>query len=196
MNWGFPVKRLDWRDEPVSDDQELLELVDPEGRTTEYESKELCHRGAGRLHRAFSIYLFSTEMDLLVQQRGREKRLWPLTWSNSCCSHPRRGEIEEEACRRRLQQELGVDASLTRLFDYRYHERYGDVGAEHELCSVFAGRVDTRSLRPNRREINQLRLLPAAELDSALRESPDLFTPWFRIAWERIRREHWQQLCV
>jgi isopentenyl-diphosphate delta-isomerase len=196
MNWGAAIEHQGWRDESVSDDQELLELVDADGRTTDYGSKELCHRGLGQLHRAFSIYLFSPRMELVLQQRGPEKRLWPLVWSNSCCSHPRRGENEAEACRRRLLEELGVDVPLVRLFSYRYHERYRDLGAEHELCSVFAGRVDARTLRPNRREIEELRLVPAKDLDDALRESPASFTPWLRIAWQRIRTEHWPELSA
>jgi len=195
MNCGVAIQRLDWRDEHVSNDQELLELVDAHGRTTEYGSKELCHRGAGRLHRAFSIYLFTSDMELLLQQRGGEKRLWPLTWSNSCCSHPRQGEAEQDACRRRLLEELGVAVPLVRLFDFEYQARYRDLGAEHELCSVFAGRVDARALRPNRREIHALRTVPAAELDAALRDSAAPFTPWLRIAWEKIRRDHWDELA-
>ena len=71
---------------------ENLILVDEEDRVIGHEEKERCHDGAGKLHRAFSVFLFDGRGRMLIQRRSAAKRLWPLFWSNSCCSHPRQGE--------------------------------------------------------------------------------------------------------
>ena len=92
----------------VSSEQEELILVDREDNELGFLSKAECHDGAGVLHRAFSLFLFNDEGELLLQQRSGNKRLWPNFWSNSCCSHPRRGESMEVATRRRLRDELNL----------------------------------------------------------------------------------------
>ena len=89
----------------VSSEAEELILVDGEDNETGYLSKAACHDGDGVLHRAFSLFLFDSAGRLLLQQRAATKRLWPGFWSNSCCSHPRRGESMEVATSRRLRDE-------------------------------------------------------------------------------------------
>ena len=94
--------------EVVSSDEESLSLVDSDDRELGFLDKSLCHAGAGVLHRACSLFVFNEGGELLIQQRAADKRLWPSYWSNSCCSHPRRGESMETATRRRLEQELAA----------------------------------------------------------------------------------------
>ena len=96
----------------VSSEAEELILVDEHDREQGYLSKAACHDGAGILHRAFSAFLFNPAGELLLQQRADSKRLWPGFWSNSCCSHPRRGESMQVATRRRLLDELNIEAEL------------------------------------------------------------------------------------
>src|SRR6201996_3993423 len=93
-------------------DSEALILVDEADREVGHMSKAQCHAGQGTLHRAFSLLIFNRQGELLVQQRSAAKRLWPLYWSNSCCSHPRSHETIEKAIHRRLYEELGVRCPL------------------------------------------------------------------------------------
>ena len=86
----------------VSSEAEELILVDENDVDIGFLSKAECHDGAGQLHRAFSVFLFNDAGELLIQQRSRLKRLWPGYWSNTCCSHPRRGESMDIATQRRL----------------------------------------------------------------------------------------------
>ena len=123
-------------------DPEALILVDEADRSLGHLSKALCHKGRGVLHRAFSLLIFNDRGELLLQQRAANKRLWPLYWSNSCCSHPRRAESMEAATRRRLLEELGLSCDLQFLFKFRYQAQFDATGAENELCSVFIGRCD------------------------------------------------------
>src|SRR6185503_4772968 len=104
----------------VSFDDEPLVLVNDADEEIGFASKGQCHDGEGLLHRAFSVFLFSPEGEVLLQQRSSQKRLWPGAWSNACCSHPRRGEALDDAMRRRLREELSVEAEVRFLFKFRY----------------------------------------------------------------------------
>jgi isopentenyl-diphosphate delta-isomerase len=172
----------------VSSEDEPLILVDESDREIGHLSKGACHDGDGILHRAFSLFIFNATGELLLQRRSAEKRLWPLFWSNSCCSHPRRGESMAVATERRLTQELGMTSRLHHLYTFQYHARYLDLGSENELCWVFAGLSDEEP-RPNIHEIADVRWITADDLDRELRTQPEAFTPWFTLEWPRVRSE-------
>jgi len=171
-------------------DSEPLILVDDADREIGHLDRANCHAGVGILHRAFSLLIFNGNGELLLQQRAAGKRLWPLYWSNSCCSHPRRSEGMEAAIHRRLMEELGLACPLHFLFKFQYQAQFDAAGAERELCSVFIGRCNAR-VRVNPEEIRAWRWTPTAalELEMAGPEAAG-FTPWFRLEWERIWREH------
>ncbi|MBV8143542.1 MAG: isopentenyl-diphosphate Delta-isomerase [Gammaproteobacteria bacterium] len=171
-------------------DSESLILVDEADREIGHLDRANCHAGSGVLHRAFSLLIFNAAGELLLQQRAAGKRLWPLYWSNSCCSHPRRSESMETAIHRRLMEELGLACPLHFLFKFQYQAQFDAAGAERELCSVFIGRSSGR-VKVNRAEIREWRWITTAALEAELsgREA-GRFTPWFRIEWERIWREH------
>jgi isopentenyl-diphosphate Delta-isomerase len=169
---------------------EQLVLVDEADREIGHLSKSECHTGTGRLHRAFSIFIVNDRQELLLQQRSRYKRLWPLYWSNSCCSHPRRGESLASASRRRLQEELGLSCPLQFLFKFQYQAQYDADGAEHELCSVFIGH-STAPVHAERHEIAAWRWIGIDELQQQLSDPRERhFTPWLRLEWARIWRDH------
>ncbi len=178
-------------DRIVSSEAEELILVDSGDRMLGHLSKAACHDGEGVLHRAFSLFLFNAAGELLLQQRSEAKRLWPGFWSNSCCSHPRRGETLEIATRRRLEDELNVAAKLEYAYKFEYRADFGARGAEHELCHVFLGRLDDPP-EPNGSEISAIRYIGAEDLDREFeaRLSRSRFTPWFRLEWQTLREHH------
>jgi isopentenyl-diphosphate delta-isomerase len=174
----------------VSADSEFLILVDEADRELGYLNKTACHQGAGVLHRAFSLLIFNDKGELLLQQRAASKRLWPLYWSNSCCSHPRRFETLVTAIHRRLHEELGLSCPLEFLFRFRYQAQFSEAGAEHELCSVYIGRCNG-PVRINRDEVLAWRWISPEALQTELAEAGgEQFTPWFKLEWERIWRDH------
>jgi isopentenyl-diphosphate delta-isomerase len=171
-------------------DSDWLILVDEADREVGYQSKAQCHQGRGILHRAFSLLIFNEGGELLLQQRAASKHLWPLYWSNSCCSHPRRAETMESAIHRRLHEELGIRCPLHFLFKFQYQAQFDSEGAEHEICSVFIGRC-TDPIRINRAEILASRWISPEALQAELAGSgASRFTPWFVLEWERIWRDH------
>jgi isopentenyl-diphosphate Delta-isomerase len=172
----------------MSDDEQLI-LVDGDDREIGHLAKADAHRGSGVLHRAFSLFVFNPRGELLVQQRAPGKRLWPGYWSNTCCSHPRRGEKMDSAIARRLREELGMTAALGFLFKFEYQTQYDAHGAEHELCWVYAGWSAERP-RANVDEIAAWRYVAPQELHAEILCAPERFTPWFKIEWERVLRAH------
>jgi isopentenyl-diphosphate Delta-isomerase len=177
------------REEIVSNASEQLILVDDHDREIGYQGKADCHLGFGVLHRAFSIFVFNEDNELLLQQRSPSKMLWPGYWSNTCCSHPRRGEDIVDAVTRRLKQELGFTCPLEYLYKFKYQAQFGAVGAEHELCSVYFGRYDG-PVDVNVTEIAAWRFVGVAALEQELKRAPDTFTPWFKMEWVHIRANY------
>ena len=173
----------------VSNDDEQLILVDSRDREIGFMGKADAHIGRGTLHRAFSLFVFNPVGELLLQQRAKGKRLWPGYWSNSCCSHPRRGEKMDSAVRRRLQEELGLRAELEFLFKFEYQVQYDAQGAEHELCWVYAGRSAGRP-RANVHEIAAWRYVTPQALQAEIACAPEIFTPWFKFEWPHILRNY------
>jgi isopentenyl-diphosphate delta-isomerase len=178
---------------PPQDDAERpdveLVLVDDEDRPVGTASRALCHDGAGLLHRAFSVHLFDPAGRVLLQRRAPAKRLWAGSWSNACCSHPLSGEDPAAAARRRLVEELDLDAPPEHLFRFVYRARDGERGSEYENCAVYAARTAEPGPepRPDPAEVDAWEWLAPGEVDRRIAEDPDAFTPWFLLAWPRVR---------
>lgn len=172
----------------VSFDDEPLILVDEQDHAIGYATKISAHEGAGLLHRAFSIFLFAADGRVLLQRRGATKPLWPLHWSNSCCSHPRRGENDAQATQRRLREELGLVTELRFLYRFRYRARYRTVGAEHELCSVYVGTLpEACAIDANPHEIADWQWCDRATVERLIATQPEQVTPWFVMEWACLR---------
>ncbi len=178
----------------VSSESEELILVTDDDQEAGFLSKGECHDGAGQLHRAFSLFLFNDAGELLLQQRSAGKRLWPGFWSNTCCSHPRRGESMAVATQRRLDDELNIATALEYVYKFTYQAAFGEAGSENELCHVYLGTIEGEVV-PNAEEISATRFIPGHAVADALAESPDAFTPWFQMEWQTLLTEHAEVLA-
>lgn len=122
---------------------DMLVYVDEAGTPIATEAKPLVHNSNTKLHLAFSIFLFNSRGELLLQQRSLSKKTWPGVWSNSCCGHVMLHERTIDAAKRRLKFELGiggVDLKVI-LADFRYRAEKDGV-VENEICPVFVGATD------------------------------------------------------
>ncbi|MFB7322971.1 isopentenyl-diphosphate Delta-isomerase [Streptomyces sp. NPDC056190] len=164
----------------------LLELVDENGVTIGTAEKLSAHQPPGRLHRAFSVFLFDNRGRLLLQQRALGKYHSPGVWSNSCCGHPYPGESPMAAAARRTYEELGISPSLlAEAGTVRYHHPDPDSGlVEQEYNHLFVGLVQS-PLRPDPEEVGATAFVTPAEL--AERQARDTFSVWFPTVLDAAR---------
>ncbi|MEM7813553.1 MAG: isopentenyl-diphosphate Delta-isomerase [Candidatus Aenigmatarchaeota archaeon] len=166
-------------------DSDMMILVDPCDKEVGYEEKWLCHSWPAKLHRAFSVFIINSNGEMLIHKRAAGKKTWPGFWTNACCSHPRRGENVDEAAKRRLREELGIACPLRRLFTFEYSARFDEKWGENEVDHVFLGRYDG-PVNADKKEIEEWKFVPVAELKKDVLEHPEKYTPWFKIAFERV----------
>ncbi len=141
------------------------------------------------LHRAFSIFLFNSKGELLLQQRAASKYHSPLLWTNTCCSHQRQGESNIEAGRRRLQEEMGIDCELKEVFSFIYKAPFDNGLTEHELDHVMVGEFDGEPII-NRDEVEDFKWMSLEAVKNNMLEKPETYTVWFKI----IFNEYYQRL--
>ena len=168
--------------------QDALErviLVDAGDRPLGDGDKLDAHR-LGQLHRAFSIFVFNAKGEVLLQRRADEKYHFAGCWSNSCCGHPRPGELTARAAVRRLGEELGFQTPLTEQMQLIYRAEDPRSGLiEHEYLHVFRGHyVDDP--RPDPAEVGAWRWASVGAVRRGLVKSPHLFTPWFQLIAGRV----------
>ncbi|WP_200262402.1 isopentenyl-diphosphate Delta-isomerase [Streptomyces sp. HSG2] len=164
----------------------LLELVDEDGTTIGTAEKLDAHRAPGRLHRAFSVFLFDEQGRLLLQQRALGKYHSPGVWSNTCCGHPYPGEAPFAAAARRTHEELGVSPSLmAEAGTVRYNHPDPASGlVEQEYNHLFVGLVQATP-RPDSEEVASTAFVTAEELTA--RHAADPFSAWFATVLDAAR---------
>lgn len=141
----------------------------------------------GKLHRAFSIFIFNKKGELLLQKRAGTKYHCGSLWSNTCCSHPRPDRKIEDEARRRLKEEMGIDVDSKEIFSFIYKAKVGDL-IEHEFDHVFFGRFDGQP-KPDPREAEDWKWIDPKSLKKDIIENPQNYTPWFKIILDRTLKE-------
>lgn len=134
----------------------------------------------GVLHRAFSVLLFNSKGELLIQKRAPTKYHSAGLWTNTCCSHPRPGESLEEAARRRLKEEMGIDIGPVKAYSFMYKTQLDNGLIEHELDHVMIGTYDGEP-KINVHEVSDWRFVSLPELKADANKYPETYTPWFRL---------------
>ena len=143
----------------------------------------------GLLHRAFSIFIFNSRGELLLQQRASEKYHNGGLWTNTCCSHPRPGESVLTAANRRLHEEMGFATLLSPVFNFIYHAIFTNGLTEHEYDYVFTGTYDG-AITIDEREVSDYCFKTINDIEASLQTQPQQYTEWFKIALPRIKMFH------
>ncbi len=157
---------------------DMLVYVDDAGTPLATEEKPLVHHSDTRLHLAFSIFLFNSRGELLLQQRALTKKTWPGVWSNSCCGHVMLHERTLDAAKRRLKFEVGISGVDLKLMlpDFRYRAEKDGV-VENEICPVFVGVTDQEP-RPNPDEVEWIRWVHWREFCATVASPESGISPW------------------
>ena len=164
--------------------QEEVILVDELDKPLGVMEKMEAHRKA-LLHRAFSVFIFNANGEMLLQRRAFSKYHSGGLWTNACCSHPRPGEDTCQAAQRRLKQELGFCTRLEKVLDFTYKTVFDNGLTEHEYDHVFVGHYDG-AIHPDPEEVAEYRYLPISGIQAMLAAEPDAFTSWFHLAFPLI----------
>lgn len=154
--------------------------------------RSAAHASPGMLHRAFSVFVFRKgRAEMLIQQRSKEKTLFPLLWANTCCSHLREGEMLPDAAQTRLHQELGFTCPLKEgpSFVYRADDPEGR-GTEYEYDTILTGTIaGDPPLKPDPAEVNAVKWISTEELTKDMHLHPLEYAPWFHLALPMIMRK-------
>tara|TARA_A100001011_G_scaffold117094_1_gene123646 strand:- start:122 stop:640 length:519 start_codon:yes stop_codon:yes gene_type:complete len=137
----------------------------------------------GLLHRAFSIFIFNSKYELLLQKRASSKYHSGGLWTNTCCSHPREGEDTSDAANRRLIEEMGIETSLRKVHDFIYKAELDNNLTEHEFDHVFYG-VYNEDPVINKDEADDFKWIDMGLLNEDIKINGDNYTVWFKIAFE------------
>lgn len=163
---------------------EKVVLVDKQDNPLGTMEKMEAHE-KGVLHRAFSVFVFNSEGEMLLQQRAISKYHSGGLWTNTCCSHPRENELTIDAAHRRLQEEMGFDCEVEKSFDFIYKKVLDKGLTEHELDHVFIGEYEGKiEINPN--EVQAYKYVKISELLADVQEQPDSYTEWFKICLEEV----------
>ncbi|MDR2235207.1 MAG: isopentenyl-diphosphate Delta-isomerase [Chryseobacterium sp.] len=165
--------------------EEFVVLVNPEDEILGLMEKQQAHIN-GLLHRAFSVFLFNSKGEMLLQKRASGKYHSPGQWTNAVCSHPREEETYLEGAKRRLKEELGIEAELSEKFHFIYKADVGGGLWEHELDHVFTGKHESE-FNLNKDEVEEVRFISMEDLDQEIAHSPEHFTEWFKIILEEYK---------
>jgi isopentenyl-diphosphate delta-isomerase len=141
---------------------------------------------AGRLHRAFSVFVIDSDGKILLHRRADGKYHSSGLWTNACCGHPRPGESTPSAARRRLTEEMGIDCELNEAGVFTYRAQVDNDLIEHELDHVFIGRYSGSPL-PDIDEVQDWQWISATALNEWLSREPSAFTVWFQQALQVSR---------
>ena len=140
------------------------------------------------LHRAFSVFILNANDEVLLQQRANDKYHSAGLWTNTCCSHPHPGEDTLGAARRRLKEEMGMEADLQFVFKFMYKAPFDNLLTEHEIDHVFIGKTDQLPVI-NPEEVASYKYMKPEDIKLDMEQNPQSYTAWFRIIFNEFYKE-------
>ncbi len=140
----------------------------------------------GLLHRAFSIFIFNDSNELMLQRRAFDKYHSGGLWTNTCCSHPDPGEAVEDACHRRLKEEMGFDTALEFVTSFIYKAELDQQLTEHEFDHVYIGKYNDRPVI-NESEVSEWKFMNLTDLENDMKKNADQYTVWFKIIFSKVK---------
>jgi len=165
-------------------------LVDKNDKPLGVAKKMEAHQ-KGLLHRAFSVFIFNSKGEMLLQQRALHKYHSGGLWTNACCSHPNPGEETSAAAQRRLKEEMGFEVPVEKVFDFMYKSVLDNGLTEYEFDHVFAGEYNGQ-VNFNKNEVMDFCYKDMQEISNSLQTHPEKYTAWFHLAFPGI--EEWWKL--
>ena len=143
----------------------------------------------GYLHRAFSVFIFNSAGQLILQQRADHKYHSGGLWTNTCCSHPMNGEETEKAVSRRLIEEMNLTCNVHFAFSFIYKAEFKNGLKEYEFDHVYFGVSDEKPM-PDATEVKSWKYISMEQLEIDINKFPEQFTEWLKICFPRIKQQY------
>ncbi len=159
-------------------------IVDKKDKEIGTEFKIKVHK-EGKLHRGFSIFIFNSKGNLLLQKRSPKKYHSGGLWTNTCCSHPRPGETVNFAAHRRLKEEMGFDCDLSEIFSFIYKAKLNNELIEYEFLHVLIGKFDGKPII-NAEEVEDFKWVSFEFLERDTHQNPNTYTYWFKKCYKKV----------
>lgn len=164
--------------------EQMLVLCDKQGNYIGEATREVCHKGKGKLHLAFLAFIVDSDGKVILTQRGKKKSLWAGYWDASVVSHVLSGETPLTAANRRGKEELGVEVAFELLGGFYYFSPHGK-SAENEYCYVLLG-TTLSEVSPNPVEISDIKRTSFSDLYSESKNQRGKYTPWLLLSLSKI----------
>ena len=164
--------------------EEQVILVNEEDEQIGLMPKMEAHEKAA-LHRAFSVFIFNSKNELMLQQRAAHKYHSPLLWTNTCCSHQRNGESNIEAGTRRLAEEMGFTTDLNVVTSFIYKVPFDNGLTEHEFDHVMTGFYENDPVI-NKKEVKSWKWMSVEAIKYDISLKPERYTAWFKIIFQKF----------
>lgn len=150
--------------------EEMLPLVDEEGKVVGVAPRSECHVGPGKLHPVVRLLVFDGEGRMYLQKRAESRLVQPGKWDAAVGGHVAAGEDLATALSRELREEIGVTAMALEaagakpapVMRFRW-----DSEIESELVFTFAMRY-AGPFAPDGDEVEEGRFWNRAELRAAM----------------------------
>lgn len=163
----------------MSHHEEQVVLVDEKNNVLGSAPKATVHTKDTPLHRGFSVFLFNAKGELLITRRADSKKTFPGVWSNTVCGHPAPDERVIEAAKRRLQEEMRIEASfIKKVADYRYTFADKNGIVENEICPVFIAYDGDKPPHPDPSEVSAWKWIDWQDFLDDIHDKPDIYSPW------------------
>jgi isopentenyl-diphosphate delta-isomerase len=163
---------------------EMVIIVDENDNELDIQEKIKAHK-EGTLHRAFSVFVFNSKGEMLLQKRSINKYHSGGLWTNTCCSHPRPGEAIEDAAKRRLNEEMGFYCDLKEVFHFVYNVEFENGLTEHEFDHVFICNYDGPvEIDPN--DADDFKWMDLGSIREDIEQNPEYYTEWFKIGFDKL----------
>ncbi len=162
----------------MNENNDSILLVDDNDTVTGKAEKGRVHT-EGLLHRAFSIFIFNDEGELLIHRRADSKYHSPGVWTNACCSHQTTVHGEMQYIHNRLRMEMGIDTELVFLFKHRYKATFENGLTEHEYDHVYYG-VYNGDPVPDPVEVSDWQWYDSESVLEEIKKQPEKYSYWFR----------------
>ena len=165
-------------------EEERVILVNEQDEKIGLMPKQEAHE-KGVLHRAFSVFIFNKNNELMLQQRALHKYHSPGLWTNTCCSHQRDGESSLEAGKRRLFEEMGFTTDLKETTSFIYKAPFDNGLTEHELDHILVGNFE-EAPNINKEEVASWKWMDLEEVKKDIEINPKIYTAWFKIIFDKF----------